>query len=114
MRFVLLPGLKHSQERENRRRCGRLPQDTLSCNLGTVLDISATGMRVLGVRVPGHGVKVKIRGVRFPQTLRAKVTWSKRLGLFRHEVGLEFLDVSPETAKVLTAIAIDGRKRRAI
>lgn len=95
-----------------RRRFGRLPLETLECNLGTVLDLSAGGMRVLCRKVPKVQTIVEIDGYPMPQPLIANVTWTRRTGLFKHEVGLQFQNVSPEIARVLSQIAGCNRMRR--
>jgi len=44
--------------------------------------------------------------------IAVEVVWSKRLGLFRKEYGLRFLDVQRDTATQLARIA-QGRSRQA-
>ena len=116
MRLVPEPGQPDSGESEDqqsiRRRFGRLPLETLECNLGTILDLSAGGMRVMCRRVPKITTPVFIAGFPMPQSLKAKVTWTRRVGLFRHEVGLQFVDVTPQVAAVLAKVAGFNRLRR--
>jgi len=98
----------------SRRRSGRLPQESLVCNLGPILDISIGGMRVLS-RSPLRGnVNIQFRDYALPERLDATVTWSKRTGLFSREVGLRFENVTPRLCAVLTQIASLHRYRRAI
>jgi hypothetical protein len=98
----------------SRRRSGRLPQESLQCNLGTVLDISAGGMRVLTRAKPSGRLNVVLQGYPLPEPLAAEVAWTKRSGLFMREVGLCFHDVSPQMAQFLTRIAMMHRFRRVI
>jgi hypothetical protein len=81
----------------------------LKCNLGRVLDLSSGGARLLTRRkLSGrHEITVFARdgGVR----LDAEVKWSKRLGLFKHEIGLEFLNLPPDIATRLTTLAYKNR-----
>lgn len=93
------------------RRTGRLSQHTLSCNLGRVLDISAGGMRVLARRVPRGFVDVNLVGHPLPGPLKAVRQWSRRVGWFRHEIGLKFDAVSPDVAQRLSNIACSCRLR---
>lgn len=83
-------------------------------NVGEILDLSAGGMRVLARRVPAKAVKVRIEGYKLPGMLVAEVAWTKRLSMFKREVGFRFLAISPEVAQVLTSIAAVNRFRRAI
>ncbi len=87
----------------------------LVCQHGPVVDLSSGGMRVLCRRVPA-GEKLDIELVAAGELLRmkARVAWSRRIGLFKHEVGFQFLDVTPELARKLTAIATTGRMRRTV
>jgi hypothetical protein len=97
-----------------RRRTGRLPQESLVCNLGPILDISIGGMRVLS-RTPHRGtVNIQFSDYTLPERLDATVTWSKRTGLFSREIGLRFENVTPRLCVVLTQIASLHRYRRAI
>ena len=95
------------------RRTGRLNQHTLMCNLGRVLDISAGGMRILCKKVPRSRVSVQLVGHPLPAKLTAVKQWSKRRGMFEHEVGLKFEDVTPAVAKCLSEIACGCRLRAA-
>ncbi len=91
----------------NRRGAGRLKAaGSLRCNLGKVVDLSATGLRVVCGRRRKGTLKVRLNTSRRLVILYARVAWSKRIGLFRHECGLEFLEVTPELATELTQIAI--------
>ena len=116
MRLVPEPGQPESGESGEgssiRRRFGRLPLETLESNLGTILDLSAGGMRVMCRRIPKLMTQVQIDGFPMPQPLHAKVTWARRVGLFRHEVGLQFVDVTPQLASVLAKVAGCNRLRR--
>lgn len=98
----------------SRRRSGRLPQESLVCNLGLVIDISIGGMRVLSRTAHSGVVKVKFRDYPMPEPLQATVTWSKRAGIFMRELGLRFENLSPQLTSMLTQIASAHRFKRAI
>ncbi len=91
------------------RRSGRITIGELDCNLGRVIDLSSGGVRLLSRRkLSGrHEITVFARdgGVR----LDAEVKWSKRLGLFKHEIGLEFLNLPTDIAARLTTLAYKNR-----
>lgn len=95
-----------------RRRFGRLPQEVLTSNIGVVLDLSAGGMRVLARRLPAQRVAITLRGYSLPGPLIAEAQWSRRIGMFRHEIGLRFPDPPANVTQVLTQIAATHRLRR--
>ncbi len=47
------------------------------------------------------------RGLR----LRGKVIWCRRIGFRKHEVGVEFLNITPDIAGDLAVIATDNRRQ---
>ena len=91
------------------RSAGRVHAGQLKCNLGRVLDRSSGGARLLSRRkLRGwHGITLFDRdgGVR----IGAEVRWSKRLGLFKHEIGLQFVNVPSEIAVQLTTLVSKNR-----
>jgi hypothetical protein len=100
--------------REGRRVPGRLPQELLMCDLGPVIDLSAGGMRVLSTRPRVGTLDVRLDGAEVSLTLRAKVVWARRLGFRRHEIGLSFLEVDEDTARILSRISSAHRARAAV
>ncbi|MHC4415899.1 MAG: histidine kinase dimerization/phospho-acceptor domain-containing protein [Planctomycetota bacterium] len=97
---------------DDRRAHGRLPQELLQCNLGPVLDLSMSGMRVRCTRAPKGEVDVELMDLEQPVTLRAEVMWSRRIGFRKFEVGLSFMGIPPNAAKQLTRISLNHRLRR--
>ncbi len=87
------------------RRAGRINIGELKCNLGRVLDLSSGGVRLLSRRKLRGAYEITLfdndGGVR----IKAKVTWSKRHGLWKHEIGLRFFDVPSDIAAELTKLA---------
>ena len=88
-----------------RRRLARFPQAELHCDLGRVLDVSAAGMRVVCRKPPAGDVDVTLNTEFDPITVRAKVIWSRRLGLRKHETGMVFIDLSPEASRFLATLS---------
>ena len=91
-----------------RRRCGRVKQRSFKCNLGEIIDISAAGMRVRCRIKPSASsiLPINLKGFDLPGPLFGKRVWSKRLGLFLHEVGIEFAPcTSAEVLQRLTTVA---------
>jgi hypothetical protein len=116
MRFDPQLGLTRLKTLGNgRRRCGRLEQEMLECDLGPVHNLSVGGMRITCRRPPDdEPLTTTIRGLGEPITLRGRVKWTKRIGWRKIEAGIEFIDVTPDLARRLTAIATDHRLRRAM
>ncbi len=92
-----------------RRRAVRVNVRQLKCNLGRVRDISSRGARLLSRR--------KLRGWHVMRLfdrdgdvhVDVEVRWSRRLGLFKHEIGLKFLRVPPDIATKLTTLIFKNR-----
>jgi hypothetical protein len=90
-----------TQHSDCRRQGGRLLQEALRCSLGDVIDVSATGMRILTNRKRRGKVTIHLEG-RFGQmAVAAEVIWSRRLGFRRHQVGLRFLNLDRKQARQL-------------
>ncbi|MFG0251253.1 MAG: PilZ domain-containing protein [Phycisphaerales bacterium JB038] len=96
-------------DHSSRRRFGRMRIEHLPCSLGTVLDLSAGGLRVLTNKLSakklGEMVPVELNGTHRSGTFQAEVTWSERVGFRRHVVGLRFLDLTDEQRATIAAIA---------
>jgi len=75
-----------------RRSNQRRPQDVLHTNYGPVLDLSASGIRVISTRGLSGVVKVSLQGAGIDQTFKARVVWVKKVSFRVFEVGLEFVD----------------------
>ena len=99
---------------DRRRRSGRLPQESLTCNLGAVLDLSAGGMRLLCNRPLDGKLRVFLAGYDLSVALQAEVVWTHRHGRRRHEVGLKLLDVDHDLTAILSRISTMHRQRRAV
>ena len=100
--------------REGRRAPGRLPQESLECDLGPVLDMSSGGMRVLCRRAYEGEIKIHVEGYDVVLTIQARVAWVQKLGFRRFEIGFAFLDIDEDVAQMLTRISTIHRARRAI
>ena len=88
----------------------RVPQSELHCSLGPVLDITSAGMRVICRRIPKNEVKFDLNTTVDPLPVQAKVVWAKRLGFRKHEVGLHFIQSSPELDNLIRCCStLDGK-----
>lgn len=92
----------------NKRRHGRIKCQGVRCNMGDVLDISASGMRVRTRIKPPTSERVfaiQIEGVGEPIVVGARCVWVKRVGWFTREVGLVFEAISSESVQGLRRLA---------
>lgn len=94
----------------NARSGGRLRVCGVTSDLGPVLDLSQAGMRAavkgkpkmherLCVRVMSDGITVAVE---------ARVVWMKRRGLWRYEVGVEFIDMTDEQRQQIRELVRTG------
>lgn len=94
------------------RKADRFSGDTVSCALGDIADVSASGMRVICQGKPpvsvGGTVPLRLKFGDGSLKLKAQVRWCKRKGIKTHEIGLKFIDLKPGMPKVLEAIARFG------
>lgn len=89
------------------RPAPRLPVEFLKSNLGEVVDLGGEGMRILSTKKQ----KKRVVSVSFEDmNLSAQVTWSNKLSSRKHDVDLEFLDLTPEQRSKILRIAIDHRR----
>ena len=95
---------------DDRRSHIRVPQSELHCSLGPVLDITSAGMRVICRRIPKDEVEFNLNTTVDPLPVQAKVVWAKRLGFRKHEVGLHFIQSSPELDNLIRCCStLDGK-----
>lgn len=94
---------------ENNRRHGRVKCQHIGCTLGTVADLSASGLRIRGPGKPrvhvGDCFTMTIQTLQGPMLVPVQVAWAKRLGWRKHEIGLTFREVSPALARALAELA---------
>jgi hypothetical protein len=98
-----------SERPEEKRRHGRLRAEMLSCPLGQVQDISASGVRVflkgrLRVEV-GQELQIDLKAVDRAVPVDVKVMWIQQRGWRRFELGLQFQNVSPPIAIAISELA---------
>ncbi len=95
-------------QRANNRRHGRLRCELLTCGLGQVLDFSASGMRVAHrgrmELKEGESICLHLQVLHISQIVQARVVHVRKSGFRRHEVGLEFIEVTPEVSAGLLSI----------
>lgn len=97
-----------------RRSSGRMSGETVTTSLGTVKNISAGGMMVECSRVPRGVIEVTLESGGASMRLKAKAVWGKKVGLFRYQVGLEFLGLNDDITEQLLGVQINSRIKRVI
>ena len=103
-------GINRQRHRTERRESGRFNEETVACNLGSVMNLSAGGLRLLSHRRLNGILSLELWDTHRGLRLCGKVAWCRRIGFRKHEIGVEFLNVTPEIAGDLATIAIDNRK----
>lgn len=94
--------------RDPRRRHGRVRCLDIDCNLGEILDVSASGMRVRTNQRPptiGTSLTTTLTGLDGPVEFSGVVVWTKRSGFFKFEVGIEFRELSAQMRTALARLA---------
>ncbi len=93
-------------DESNRRRHGRIKPESLDCNLGQVVDFSASGIRIVSRRPLQDREHVALIHDHLQLTVRARVHWTRKVSFWKHESGLEFECVRPGDASLLRHIAV--------
>lgn len=99
---------------DERRTAPRIDGSRLRSNLGAVLDVSRTGMRVISRSVPEGEVTVHLGDGDSSIALRATVAWSRKVGLFKHMLGIEFVDPGDTVTRWLLTTEITARSIRVV
>jgi hypothetical protein len=94
---------------DNRRVAGRVILQGIECSIGQVLDLSATGMRVECASKPtikeGQTFGMVLQGLHGPVNMVGQVAWIKKSGWRAHQIGIRFLDPSPELRRTISELA---------
>lgn len=114
------------------RKFGRVVCQFVGTSLGDVVDMSAGGMRVTaaspGVARVDDVVQLKLVGISDVVYVRCRIAWIKEsenrgswtaklkriVGGVRSEIGLEFVDLTPEARKVIGEIGAAAGKNETI
>ncbi len=98
-------GLGESTE-SNRRRTGRLKTDCVTCDAGEVIDLSASGARVLAKRAwrEGEVRRVEVEGPNISVRVPARCVWTRKEGK-KNLIGLAFEQLGEDQHLALMALA---------
>lgn len=104
------------QNDDPRRGAKRHRQDSVSCDLGDVVDLSVTGLRVSRKGKPpfklGQCVQVQLMAGGQALKITAQAMWMKRVGLRQYSVGMRFVSTSAPQRKALDSVSQFGFFRR--
>ena len=95
-----------------RRASLRQPTETLSCLLGDVIDISATGVRIRCQGKPPFStgaistIKLTFKGGKLAVSVQER--WRKRRYLRGYEIGLKFVNTSPNVTAAIESLVTFG------
>lgn len=94
---------------QNARRHGRVRTPGVPSSVGPLIDLSASGCRVECERRPGFRegdtFQITIKGPDGSFPLDVRVAWVRKTGWFKHQAGLEFLDVNGVARQQLATLA---------
>ena len=93
---------------ENHRRHGRLHTQKTECSIGYIEDISCSGMRVSTkqkIKPSNKTIGLRLETLDGPTTLPCRVVWSRRTGLRRWLVGVEYTAMSLDQRNMLNQLA---------
>lgn len=79
--------------------------DAIGCNLGTILDLSSGGLRLLCKAKPDDVTRVELTSGDDSVVLPARVVWCHKVGMRKYVMGLEFGDLDAEQTLLLMDIA---------
>lgn len=98
-----------SQTNKNRRQAGRMLADALNCSHGKMCDLSAVGARIVKQSLfapkKGQTWDLIIGSEDAHVLVQSEIMRVTRTGLTRYDIGLRFIEPSPETQKKLTELA---------
>lgn len=102
--FTIVDTLQQAMARDNRRAEVRFNPKDLECDLGKLIDISAGGLRLTTKRKLKGTITLRLWNDVSGLVLQAAVVWSKKIHMRKHESGLEFINLSPDTMRELALI----------
>lgn len=114
------PFLKETPDTDgiNRRRHGRLHTESLTINNGIVLDLSASGFRakLRGKLTFQQGVQAsfRLRSCARELVIDGRVVWVRKAGFRKHQIGVEFVNVTPDIVQRLVDLTRDAMLNRVL
>ena len=114
-RVLRFPGANSGEDASDRRHSGRvMMESSLQCSLGRVVDLSAGGLCVLSRRALSGVTLIELRDDDGGFVCEARVVRSRRLGFFRHEVGLQLPPLDDQHRAMMTRFCANHRDRLSV
>lgn len=113
MSWFKKPGGKNQRRSgRERRRADRHSTNALACDLGRVVDISQTGMKLICQRKPpirvGQIIEAKLDSGTHRVPISGQVVWVRRKGLKEFEVGVHFVNIKQSLKAAIESIGMFG------
>lgn len=102
--FTIVDSFEQALALDNRRAEVRFNPRGLKCDLGELIDISASGLRLISKRKLKGTVTLRLWNDVSGLVLQAAVVWSKKIRMRKHEAGLEFINLKSDTMRELALI----------
>lgn len=102
--FTIVETVDQAVGLPNRRRSGRFPRPSVRSDRGTVLDISAGGLKLRSERKLRGRLSLRLWNEQTDLVLEGRVIRSQRVGPRHYEAGLQFINLGAEAARKLAAI----------
>ncbi len=110
--WLTKPRSRPARSGRDRRRADRMGTNALICDLGTVADISQTGMRLKCDRKPpvrlGQVFEAKLDSGMHRVPVCGQVKWIKRKGRKAYEIGVHFVNVKASLKAAIDSIGKYG------
>ncbi|MFM9995500.1 MAG: DnaJ domain-containing protein [Phycisphaerales bacterium] len=94
------------------RRHERHAAHGLSCELGEVVDLSASGMKLNCAKKPtvkrGDVLEFSLRSSQQRINVQGRVVWTRRQSWREHRVGVQFINLKPGVSEALVEFALHG------
>jgi len=108
----------HPPRESDRRRHGRIRTEEVTCSIGDVVDLSASGMRVerKGRQVihEGETITLTLKYDQYALPIKAEVVRLEKVGFRRYVLGMQFEELSDEIKAKLTHMARIASQQRVL
>jgi hypothetical protein len=92
----------------SKRRFGRVVCQEIRCSLGVVENLSAGGMRIRTssrTPEPGSTFTLCLNSLDGELLVPCRVSWKRRVGFFKHVVGVQFVNLPEDAQRAITNLA---------
>lgn len=98
-----------SNDPKNRRVAGRVALQHIECSLGSVQDLSSTGMKLMCKAKPpieaGDVFSMVLIGLDSPVPVTCRAVWIRKSGWRAYQAGVTFMDMTPELRTAIAQLA---------